>query len=429
MDYISNTDNDRALMLKDIGVQDVMDLFKDIPDSLILRNPLRIPDQLSEFELLRELENISKKNRRHVSFLGGGNYNHYIPSTVNAVTSRGEFSTAYTPYQPEISQGTLQAIFEYQSMICELTGMDVSNASMYDGATGLAESMILSTRIKGKKQVLVSHALNPLYREVLETYARASEIRIVEVDIKDGLTSDFKTDGSAAIIIQNPNFFGLIENLDGIRKKAEDILLITSTTEPLSWAILKPFSEYDVDIVTAEGQSFGNPMNFGGPGLGIIAVKQDYVRQIPGRLAGETVDIHGKRGFALTLCTREQHIRREKATSNICTNEGLCMLAASVYLVTYGKNLGKLARLNNQLAIYFADKLNQIEGVDLVFDKPFFNEFVVRIRKDIQSKISHIEIGISLEKYYPDLENCYLVCCTEMTPKEYIDRVLDEITQ
>jgi len=429
MDYTPNTDSDRKSMLREIGVQDVMDLFKDIPENLILKSPLRIPDQLSEFELIRELEKISKKNKKPLSFLGGGNYNHHIPSTVNAITSRGEFSTSYTPYQPEISQGTLQAIFEYQSMICELTGMDVSNASMYDGATSLAEAMILASRIKGKKQVLVSQALNPFYREVLKTYARASEIKIVDIDIADGLTSDFEAEGSSAIIIQNPNFFGLIENLEDIREKAADILFITSTTESLSWAMLKPFSEYDVDIVTAEGQSFGNPMNFGGPGLGIIATKNAYVRQIPGRLAGETVDIHGNRSFALTLCTREQHIRRERATSNICTNEGLCMLAAAVYLVTYGKNLRRLAQLNNQLAVYFAGKLNQIEGIDMVFDKPFFNEFVVRIRKDILSKLSDIEIGVSLENYYPDLKDCYLICCTEMTPKEDIDRVLHEITQ
>ncbi len=429
MDYTPNTDKDRESMLREIGVQDIMDLFKDIPERLVLKNPMQIPDQLSEFELIRGLEKISKKNKKPLSFLGGGNYNHHIPSTVNTVTSRGEFSTSYTPYQPEISQGALQAIFEYQSMICELTGMEVSNASMYDGATSLAEAMMLASRIKGKKRVLVSRALNPFYREVLNTYARASEIKIVEVDVADGLTTDFKTEGFSAIIIQNPNFFGLIEDLDEIRRKAEDILLITSTTEPLSWAILKPFSEYDVDIVTAEGQSFGSPMDFGGPGLGIIATKQAYVRQVPGRLAGETVDIHGNRGFALTLCTREQHIRRERATSNICTNEGLCALAAAVYLVTYGRNLGRLAQLNNQLAIYFSGKLNQIEGVDIVFDKPFFNEFVVRASKDILSKLSDIEIGISLEKYYPDLEDCYLVCCTEMTPKEDIDRVIYEITQ
>ena len=429
MNYTPNTDKDRESMLREIGVQDIMDLFKDIPDNLILKSPLQIPDQLSEFELLRELEKISRKNKRPLSFQGGGNYNHHIPSTVNVVTSRGEFSTAYTPYQPEISQGTLQAIFEYQSMICELTGMDVSNASMYDGATSLAEAMILASRIKGKKQVLVSQTLNPFYREVLKTYARANEIRVVVIDTKDGLTSDFNTEGTSAIIIQNPNFFGLIEDLDEIRKKAADILFITSTTEPLSWAMLKPFSEYNVDIVTAEGQSFGNPMNFGGPGLGIFATKQTYVRQVPGRLVGETVDIHGNKGFALTLCTREQHIRREKATSNICTNHGLCALAASVYLVTYGKNLGRLAQLNNQLAVYFSDKLSQIEGIDLVFDKPFFNEFVVKINRDILSKLSDIEIGICLEKYYPNMEDCYLVCCTEMTPKEDIDKVIDEITQ
>ncbi|MDR4496477.1 MAG: aminomethyl-transferring glycine dehydrogenase subunit GcvPA [Candidatus Scalindua sp.] len=429
MDYTSNNDKDRELMLKEIGVKDVMDLFKDVPKDLILTKQLQIPDSLSEFELLHEIGKIAKKNKKHISFLGGGSYNHYIPSTVEAVISRGEFSTSYTPYQPEISQGTLQAIYEYQSMICELTGMAVSNASMYDGATSLAESMLIATRINGKKQVLVSKTVNPFYREVMKTYARANEIKIEEVDYADGLTSHFDPQGSSAIIIQNPNFFGLIENLDEIRSKSRDLLFITSTTEPLSWAMLRPFSESRVDIVTAEGQSFGIPMNFGGPGLGIIATKRDYVRQMPGRLVGETVDINGKRGFVLTLCTREQHIRRERATSNICTNQGLCALAAAVYLAIYGKNLSKLARLNNQLAVYFANMLHQIEGIDLVFDKPFFNEFVVKIERDILAKIPDIEIGICLEKYYPELKDCYLICCTEMTPKEDLDRVLHEITQ
>ena len=431
MNYISNTDEQRREMLHEIGVDSFEELLRDIPEEL--RNiKLNLPEALSELELIKVLRELSEQNadlNHYTSYLGAGAYDHFIPSVVQTMISRGEFYTSYTPYQPEVSQGTLQAIFEYQSMICELTGMDVSNASMYDGATSLAEAMILASKIKGKKQVLVSQALNPFYREVLGTYARASEIKIIEIDIVDGLTSDFKIESSSAIIVQNPNFFGLIENLEDIRKKANDILFITCTTESLSWAMLKPFSEYDVDIVTAEGQSFGNPMNFGGPGLGIIATKQSYLRQIPGRLAGETVDIHGNRGFALTLCTREQHIRREKATSNICTNEGLCALAAAVYLATYGRNLGRLAQLNNQLAVYFAGKLSQIEGVDLVFDKPFFNEFVVRIHKDLLSKLSDIEIGISLEKYYPNLEDCYLVCCTEMTPKEDIDRVIDEITK
>ncbi len=429
MDYTSNTDTDIELMLREIGVNDVMELFKDIPDNLVLKEPLKIPSQLSELELLRELEVISKENKRKISFLGGGCHNHYVPSTVGAVVSRGEFSTSYTPYQPEISQGTLQAIYEYQSMICDLTGMDVSNASMYDGATSLAESMMVATRIKKNKQVLVSKTINPLYRDVLKTYAKVNEIKIIEIDHENGVIGDFNTRDSAAILIQCPNFFGLIEDIKEIRKKAKDALLITSTTEALSWAMLKPFAEYDVDIVTAEGQSFGNPMNFGGPGLGIIAVKQAYIRQMPGRLVGETVDIRGQRGFALTLCTREQHIRREKATSNICTNEGLCALAAAVYLATYGKNLTKLARLNNQLAVYFADKLIQIEGVELVFNKPFFNEFVVRITKNILDRIPDVEIGICLEKYYPELKDCYLVCCTEMTPVEVIDRVINEIAE
>jgi glycine dehydrogenase subunit 1 len=250
-----------------------------------------------------------------------------------------------------------------------------------------------------------------------------------EVDCQDGLTSDFDREGSSAILIQNPNFFGLIEDLDTIRARAKDLLLITSTTEPLCWAMLQPFANSDVDIVTGEGQSFGNQMNFGGPGLGIFATKKGYVRQMPGRLVGETVDIHGKRGFALTLCTREQHIRREKATSNICTNQGLCALAAAVYLATYGENLGKLARLNNQLSVYFSNMLQQIEGIDLVFNTPFFNEFVVRAKREIIAKLTDVEIGINLEKYYPDLKDCYLVCCTEMTPKDVIDRVIHEIGQ
>jgi glycine dehydrogenase subunit 1 len=275
----------------------------------------------------------------------------------------------------------------------------------------------------------VSKTINPRYRDILKTYAEANEIKIIEIDYENGVTSDFNAGDSAAVLIQSPNFFGVIEDINEIRRKARDALLITSTTEALSWAMLKPFAEYDVDIVTAEGQSFGSPMNFGGPGLGIFAGKQAYVRQMPGRLVGETVDIHGKRGFVLTLCAREQHIRREKATSNICTNEGLCALAAAVYLATYGRSLRKLARLNNQLAIYFSDKLNQIEGIDLVFNKPFFNEFVVRINKNIFKRITDVEIGICLEEYYPELKDCYLVCCTEMTPVDVIDRVINEITK
>ncbi len=429
MDYTANTDKERESMLREIGVRDVMELFRDIPQNLILSKPLHISGPLSEYELFHELNKISQHKRQPHSFLGGGNYNHHIPSTVRAITSRGEYSTAYTPYQPEISQGTLQVIFEYQSMMCEMTGMDVSNASMYDGATSLAEAMIVATKIKGKKRVLISKTINPFYREVLKTYANANEIELREVDHQDGLTKDFDAEGSSAILIQNPNFFGLIEDLNTIRERAKEILLITSTTEPLSWALLQPFAMSDVDIVTAEGQSFGNPVNFGGPGLGVFTTKNEYIRQMPGRLVGETVDIHGKRGFVLTLCTREQHIRREKATSNICTNEGLCALAAAIYLVTYGKNLSKLARLNNQLALYFSEKVQQIEGIDLVFKTPFFNEFVVRINRSIRKKLTDREIGINLERYYPELKECYLICCTEMTPKEDIDRAIHEIGQ
>jgi len=431
MDYIPLTKKNKELMLKEVGVNNLLELFSDIPDELLLSSGLNLPKALSEMEVKQEIAKIASKNKHRVSFLGGGIYNHYVPSTVNAVISRSEFYTAYTPYQPEISQGTLRAIFEYQSMICTLTGMDISNASMYDGATSLAEAMIMSTRIKRRKKIILSGAVNPNYRQVLKTYAHANSIDIVEVGIKSGKTDidiiNKNLDDTAAVIIQSPNFFGQIEDLATIRDSAKDSLLITSTTESLSWALLKPFFSYGVDIVTGEGQSFGLGMNFGGPLLGIMAIKSEYSRQIPGRLIGKTKDTDGKDGFVLTLCTREQHIRREKATSNICSNEGLCALSASVYLATIGPKLKDLAELNNKLAIYFAQEISKIEGFSIVFDGAFFNEFVVKVDPIKKPRIKKLDLGISLEKYYPQLKNCYLVCCTEMTPKNMIDKVLEEL--
>lgn len=426
MNYIPITDKDRQLMLKSLNIKSEIELFKDIPPKLILEKPLNLPKELSEFELKLELDNISKKNILRHSFLGAGIYNHYVPSTVNAILSRGEFYTAYTPYQPEISQGTLQSIFEYQSMICDLTGMDVSNASMYDGASSLAEAMIMATKIKKNNQIYVSKALNPLYMDVLKTYALANSIKLIEIPVINGITDvqNFSFGNAAGIIIQNPNFFGQLEPLSQIREKVKEQLFISSTTEVLSWAILKPFNEYGVDLVTAEGQSFGNNMNFGGPGLGIMAVKNQYMRQLPGRIVGQTNDTNGKRGFVLTLSTREQHIRREKATSNICSNEGLCALAASVYLATIGRNLSKLSILNHKLAVYFSKRLKKI-GFEIVFNNPFFNEFVVRKKSFNLPK--NVEFGLSLEKYYSDMRDCYLLCCTELTSKEIIDQTIEEL--
>lgn len=432
MDFIPNTAMDVQMMLDEANIASVSDLFTDVPEACRTKFRLSLPEALSEQELANELESISRKNRMPVSFLGGGCYNHYIPSMVKAVISRGEFYTAYTPYQPEISQGTLQAIFEYQSMICDLTGMDVSNASLYDGATALAEAMLMAIKIRGKRKVLVSRAVNPGYRRVIETYARANSIELAEVDIGEGVTdlSDLedKAAGSAAILVQCPNYFGIIENLDRIRKVFSGSMLITATTDPTAWGLLKPFSEFGVDIVTAEGQSFGNGMNYGGPNLGIMALKKEYVRQMPGRLVGKTVDSEGRQGFVLTLSTREQHIRREKATSNICSNEGLCALAAAVYLATVGKNLLPLAGLNHRIALHFRKRL-ALSGIGIIHNAPFYNEFVIKLDESGFKALKKlgIHIGIRLDEDYPELSGCCLVCCTEMNSKDQIDIVMEAL--
>ncbi|MFC1616892.1 aminomethyl-transferring glycine dehydrogenase subunit GcvPA [Candidatus Margulisiibacteriota bacterium] len=433
MNFISNTPKDQKYLFETIGINNIAELFRDIPQNLILKNKLNLSESLSELELKEELTEIANKNKKTASFLGGGSYNHYIPAVVNAITSRSEFYTAYTPYQAEISQGTLHAIFEYQSMICDITGMDVTNASMYDGATALAEAMLLAVKVKRKNHVIVSKTVNPNYREVLKTYANANSIEIIEIGYEKGVTDLEQlalelSDSVAAVIIQMPNFFGCIEDLSKVKELIPDSLLISATTEALSWAVLKPFAEFGVDIVTAEAQSFGNPMSFGGPGLGVIAVTNKHMRQIPGRLVGQTVDTAGKRGFVLTLSAREQHIRRDKATSNICSNQALCALAATVYLATLGKNLGKLAELNNKLAVHLKNQLLTIPGIELVFNQPFFNEFVVKIEPKLINKIKNIDFGIALEKYYPELKYCYLVTCTEMNSIKEIEKLILTLT-
>jgi glycine dehydrogenase subunit 1 len=313
-------------------------------------------------------------------------------------------------------------------MISDITGMEITNASMYDGATALAEAMLMATRIKGKDKILVSETINPNYRQVLDTYAKFSGIQLVKIPHKDGLT-DIETirqnmDDAAAVLVQSPNFFGCIEPLQDIRN-CGDFLLVSSTTEVLSWAMLRPFGELGVDILTAEGQSFGNQMNFGGPGLGVFSTKKEYMRQVPGRLVGKTLDLEGNRGFILTLCTREQHIRRERATSNICSNEGLCALSAAIYLSTVGTNLKALAELNHKLEVYLRQQLATI-GIETVFNNPFFNEFVVRTKK----RPKGVEFGIDLCGYYPDnheLKDCRLLCCTEMNTKKDIDDTIEKL--
>jgi glycine dehydrogenase subunit 1 len=431
MKFVPNAEKEKKEMMIAIGVNEIAGLFKDIPEKILLKKRLNLPKSMTEMELRQFMESLSKKNKKYISFLGAGSYNHFIPSVVNHVISRSEFYTAYTPYQPEISQGILQAIYEYQSMMCSLTGMDVANASMYDGASALAESALMASRINGKEEIVVSRTVHPEYREVLRTYASANSMRVVEVDFDDGVTSieglkDKAGSDTAAVLVQSPNFFGCIENLAEIGNIAHEkgSLFVVCVNEATSLGLLKIPA---ADIVCGEAQSFGNPLCFGGPYLGFIAAKQEFMRQIPGRLVGATLDSNGERAYVLTLQAREQHIRREKATSNICSNEALCALAATVYLVALGKNLRQLAEVNVQKAGYALSKLKEA-GFKQVFNQPFYNEFVVKC--DDVKKVNELLLkkkivgGLELEKYYPDLKNCLLFCVTEMISKKEIDRMV-----
>jgi len=441
MDFIPNTDEGRKLMLRDINIEKISDLFKDIPDKLLLKENLKIPKGLSEIEIKDLMKKISEKKRINFSyFLGAGAYKHFIPSVVNHIISRSEFYTSYTPYQAEISQGLLQAIYEYQTMICELTGMDVANASMYDGASALAESCIMAANITKRNQILISKTIHPNYRQVVKTYCKAHDFSFDEINFEDGLTAinELKekiSENTAALLIQNPNFFGCIEDL----RKIEEIvhnngaLLNVCVVEPTSLGILNSPGSFKADIVTGEGQSFGNPVNFGGPYLGIIATKQEYVRQIPGRIVGATVDRGGKKGYVLNLQTREQHIRREKATSNICSNEALCALAATIHLATLGKSgLKKVAELCLQKAHYLADEFVKA-GLEMEFKSDFYNEFVVQVNnaKKVNSELLNDRIvsGLELGKYYSELENCLLFCVTELNTREEIDRLVEVVKE
>jgi len=437
MDFIPNTDEDRKLMLKEIGIKKISDLFKDIPSKLLLKDSLRIPKGLSEIEVKELLRKISERNRVNFSyFLGAGSYKHFIPSVVNHIVSRSEFYTSYTPYQAEISQGMLQAIYEYQTMICELTGMDVSNASMYDGASALAESCIMAANITKRKEILISKTVHPHYRAVVKTYCKAHSLSFVEIDFNNGVTSVNKlnakiNDKTAAFLVQSPNFFGFIENLEEIERVVHSCgaLFNVCVVEPTSLGILKSPGFFNADIFVGEGQSFGNSVNFGGPYLGIMATKQEYVRYLPGRIVGRTVDKDGEKGYILNLQAREQHIRREKASSNICSNEALNALAAAVYLAALGKvGLRKVGELCLQKAHYLVDELIKA-GFEIKFNAPFYNEFVVKVdsAKKVNSELLNGGIvgGLELGKYYPELGDCLLFCVTELNKREEIDRLVE----
>lgn len=440
--YLPHTEDNLQEMLKEIGVSSVDELFSAVKNELKEKEPLRLPPPLPEMDLLSEIQKIGELNKtKTISFLGAGAYRHFIPSVVPFLANRSEFVTPYTPYQPELSQGTLQAIFEFQTMIAELFGMDIANASMYDGATALAEAGLMSMRIKGRKRVAVSKAIHPEYRSVLKTYISALDGELIEIPYNhEGVTDYLQAEklcgeGVSAIIIQNPNFFGAIEPIKKFSDLAHTIkaLSVVCVTEPLSLAILKSPGELGADIAVGEGQSFGIPLSFGGPYLGLFATKKDFLRQMPGRLVGETVDREGKRGYVLTIATREQHIRRERATSNICTNESLCALTAGIYLSTLGKKgLRELAKINVSKSEYLKNKLRKLKDVRIKFSSPTFNEFVIELKVNAEriARSLHkkgIVPGLPLGKYYPELKNCLLVTVTEMNTKEEIDILVKEL--
>ncbi len=437
MPYLPHGHKDIKDMLKSIGVEKFEELIANIPEVLRGDVHLDLPEALSELEIQQEMQSLLAKNtacHQTTSFLGAGAYEHFIPSVVDHIISRPEFATAYTPYQAEVSQGTLQAMYEFQSLVCELTGMDVSNASMYDAATAMSEAVLMAKSIKRKKnEVIVSSSIHPLYRKTLETYAVSLNMKLIECPIKNDQTDleALKTlfnENTSAVIAQSPNFFGVIEDTKALSSLThEHDSLFIQGVDPISLAILKTPGEINADIAFGEGQSLGNHLNFGGPYLGLFTAKQEYVRKMPGRIAGMTEDAEGKRGYVLTLQTREQHIRREKATSNICSNQALCALAATVYLALMGKTgLKKVAELSLQKAHYLQEQICELPGFKTANDAPFFKEFVINCpipAKDIIQKAiaANIYAGIDLSVFYPDRPNDLLIAVTEKRTKEEMD--------
>jgi len=437
MDYCPHTPEDIAQMQAVIGIGGIEELFADIPQKFRLRQIPGMPVSLSEQEIWELMRTQSEKNRTpRATLTGAGAYHHFIPAVVNHIVGRAEFYTAYTPYQAEMSQGILQAIYEYQTMIAHLTGTEIANASMYDGASAMAEAAVLCAKMSNRSKLIVARSVHPQYRQVLQTYAWANGCTLTEIpcmpsgQVDRAALAAALNKETAAVIVQSPNFFGCIEDLQPLTDAAHEqgAMLIAGFTDATSLGLLKPAGECGADFVVGEGQSFGNPLAFGGPYLGIFAAREKYLRRIPGRLAGATVDKNGRRGFVLTLQTREQHIRREKATSNICSNEALCALAAGVYLAALGKNLGKLASLNVYKTQYLKNKLLQLRGWREIFSAPVYNEFALacpdaRLVNDKLRK-EGIVGGYELSKDYPELDQALLFCATEMLSKDDMDNIV-----
>ena len=446
MRYTPHTPADKERMLQTIGLRSVEDLYQHIPDTLRNRAKINLPGGLTELTVRKRLTALAAQNASAADwsfFLGGGIYHHFIPTAVDAIISRSEFSTSYTPYQPEVSQGTLQALFEYQTLICQLTGMEVSNAGVYDGASAAAEAVLMSRRIQpsSKRRILVSKALHPHYRAVIATYLRnLQDVHLEEVSYDaSGATSVAEllrqlNDQSMCVLVGYPNFFGVIEDLAQVTSACAQVgaQVISVTTEPLALALLKPPGSFGVDIAVGEGQSLGVPMNLGGPAFGFFTCQKKFVRNIPGRIVGETVDTEGHRGYVLTLATREQHIRREKATSNICTSQTLCVLGATVFMSLLGKSgLRRLAEINAARAQATHVQLVGEAKLKPVFTGPYFNEFVIRAHNVDETfarcAAKKIVPGVKLAQWYADLENCLLVCVTEMNENEEVDQLVRTI--
>jgi len=436
MDFIPHTDTERKEMLAEIGVKDFDALVSHLPLS---KNELKIPSGLAEGEIIRLAHELASKNQgagKILSFLGAGAYDHFSPAAVSALMSRGEFLTSYTPYQPEVSQGTLQTLYEFQSVICEITGMDVTNAGMYEGASALAEAVLLALRETGRKKVLLPRSLHPDYRAVVSTYTAESHVELIDIPFKDGqldmeFVAEHLTDEVAAIVVQNPNFFGVVEPVEKLGNLAQKTgALLIACVNPLSLGLLTPPGDYGADIAVGEGQCLGIPAGFGGPFLGLFACKQKWLRKMPGRLVGQTVDIEGKRAFVLTLQAREQHIRREKATSNVCTTTALIASCATFYLTFLGKQgFRDVAYQNLARTQYALEQLKTIPGIRFPFSSPVFNEVVLqtKIGPDLlNQKLAAKQIlgGVPLKKWYPELENASLWCFTETKTKADIDTLV-----
>ncbi len=444
MRYLPHTDEEISEMLAVTGHESLDSLFSHIPPACRYEGDIKIPAQLSEWALTERLESLGNKmaarNARAV-LVGAGSYHHHQPEMVKSLMSRSEFLTAYTPYQPEMAQGTLQGIFEFQTLTARLLGMEVANASMYDGASALAEALLMSLRLKKKKKkVAISRAVHPHYREVVKTYLEPGPFELVELPFDETGRTDLSglgdIDELAGVAVQSPNFFGIVEDLETCAQKIHEAeaIFVSCFTEPFSYGLLKNPGTCGADIVCGEGQSFGLGQSYGGPGLGLFASRNEFLRSMPGRLVGQTVDADGQRGFVLTLSTREQHIRREKATSNICSNQGICAMTAAAYMASLGgSGIRKVARQNYDKANYFRQVMIEA-GARPVFDSPIFNEFVLSFESDFAPvretlAAKGIIAGLDISCFYPEMKNAYLFCATESVHRQILDEIAAEVAQ